>query len=273
MLHSPVLFFWALHLRILQLTDLHVFAQPEARLKGIPTRECLQDVVRYIQQNELPFDHVVVTGDHTHDELHESYQVVWEILSGWQDRLHVVPGNHDDRVVLRDVFGKIVSGTGQQLINFEFHEDHWQFLGLDTHVPGEVPGLIEQSQIDWLQQRLQSSDAANTALFFHHPPVDVKSVWMDSIGLKGRVLLQSVIQSTPRIRLVCCGHVHHDFHATLGNADVFTTPSTGIQFDPAGSVATFAADAPGYRVLEISGADFTTKVGRLPKVKYTPVND
>ena len=56
------------------------------------------------------FDHVVVTGDHTHDELPESYQAVRQILSPWLDRLWQVPGNHDDRTVLRSVFGDRISG-------------------------------------------------------------------------------------------------------------------------------------------------------------------
>ena len=41
--------------RILQLTDLHVFKDPEVRLKGIPTRELLEDVVRHIVESGQTF--------------------------------------------------------------------------------------------------------------------------------------------------------------------------------------------------------------------------
>lgn len=266
-------FYWGIVVRLLQLTDLHVFAEPGVRLKGIPTRETLHDVVEFIRSNEAPFDHVIVTGDHTHDERPESYQAVADVLSCWRDRLHVVPGNHDDRAVLREVFGDMVPGSGTELINFRIVANGWLLVGLDTHVPGQVPGLIDQAQVDWLRQCADQSDAASIAVFLHHPPVDVGSVWMDAIGLEGRELLQASLRDLPQIRLLCCGHVHHEFMATCGNAMICTTPSTGVQFDPSGSSATFAADAPGYRVVEFDGPSFSTHVVRLPDVKYKPVDD
>ena len=83
--------------RILQLTDLHLFSDPEATLKGIPTRQTLQSVVDSVLRLESRFDHVIITGDHTHDECPESYAVVREMLGQWIDQLAIVPGNHDDR--------------------------------------------------------------------------------------------------------------------------------------------------------------------------------
>lgn len=259
--------------RILQLTDLHVFSEPNQTLKGIPTRECLRDVVAFILQNEAPFDHVVISGDHTHDELAASYLAVQEILAPWADRLWQVPGNHDDRAVLREVFVNSIKGSVDQQINFQFMLDNWLCLGLDTHVPGEVAGRIEKPQLNWLRSQLNSTTSSRIALFFHHPPVEVGSVWMDKIGLEGRELLQEVLQSDDRIRLVCCGHVHHEFQFRIGHADVFTTPSTGIQFDPAGDTPTFEAAAPGYRVIEFNENNFSTHVVRLPEMKHTPICD
>ena len=259
--------------RILQLTDLHVFSEPQMRLKGIPTRECLQDVVAFILETEAPFDHVIVTGDHTHDELPESYQTVKEILSPWQDRLWQVPGNHDDRAVLRSVFGDRILGTADEFIRFEFQQDNWMCVGLDTHFPGEVAGKITTEQVNWLQERLKQTSAAGVALFFHHPPLNVGCKWMDRIGLNGRELLQAVIEQDNRIRLVCCGHVHHEFHFKMGAAEVVTTPSTGLQFVPSGDVPAFAVAAPGYRVIEFHGDALTSTVVRLPEIKYSPVDE
>lgn len=82
-----------------------------------------------------------------------------------------------------------------------------------------------------------------------------------------------MITNEERIRLVCCGHVHHEFESQIGSAKIYATPSTGLQFNPAGAVANFAADAPGYRVIEVDSEGFTTNVVRLPEVRYTPVAD
>lgn len=259
--------------RILQLTDLHVFSEAGQQLKGIPTRECLQDVVDYIMANEEPFDHVIVTGDHTHDELPESYAAVREILTPWHDRLWQVPGNHDDRILLRSAFSDRISGESDEQIRFQFAVGPWLCVGLDTHVPGEVPGNIEAGQLKWLKNLLKDSPAERVALFFHHPPVDVNSVWMDPIGLSGREQLLELVRDDRRIKLICCGHVHHEFSGIVEHTEIVTTPATGIQFDPAGDTPNFATAAPGYRVIEFDSKWFATHVVRLPEVKFIPVTD
>ena len=257
--------------KILQLTDLHVFKDPDACLKGIPTCTLLKDVVQAIRQSGEHFDCVVVTGDHTHDELPESYEAVRSVLNPWMDRLFQVPGNHDDRTVLRSVFGDRVAGAGQERINFAFSCGNWLCLGLDTHVPGAVPGLIESDQVEWAKRQLAESSARFVALFLHHPPVDVGSLWMDPIGLAGKELLQQWFSEEPRIRLVCCGHVHHEFRTLLGNAEIVTTPATGIQFSPEGRTPTVVAAPPGYRIIELSDEGYSSRVVRLSEVRYAPV--
>ena len=257
-------------IRILQLTDLHVLKDADARLKGIPTRELLQDIVRHVIDSGVEFDHVIVTGDHTHDELPESYTAVREILNPWIDRLWQVPGNHDDRTVMRSVFGDRVSGTGQKRINFSFEAGSWLCLGLDTHVPHSVPGLIEADQVNWVRSQLSACNAPFAALFFHHPPVDVGSLWMDPIGLTGKELLQDLFRQETRIRLVCCGHVHHEFRCLLGNAEIVTTPSTAIQFSPEGNSLNVVAAPPGYRIIELRDDGYATRVARLPEIRFTP---
>lgn len=256
--------------RILQLTDLHVFKDPGTLLKGIPTRELLEDVVQQLRNSGEIFDYIIVTGDHTHDELPQSYHAVREILSPWVDRLWQVPGNHDDRTVMRSVFADRIKGVGQDLITFSFNAGRWLCLGLDTHVPGAVSGKIEADQIEWIRRQIHNTNPSRVALFMHHPPVDVGSIWMDAIGLSGKELLQDLFHSENRIRLVCCGHVHHEFRTLVGHAQIVTTPSTGIQFSPAGSQATFVSDPPGYRVIELTDDQFSTTVRRLPAARFSP---
>ena len=259
-------------LRILQLTDLHVFADAAARLKGIPTRETLMDVVSFIRDNDVEFDHLILTGDHTHDETPAAYQAVKELLAPWLDRFHQVPGNHDDRGVLRDVFPESIP-PGDGPITFSFDDDDWRFVGLDSHLAGEVPGEVTEPQRTWFQEQINSRDGRLVALFLHHPPVNVGSVWMDAIALRNAEPLMSIIESTPAVRLVCCGHVHHEFDFPIGSARFVTTPSTGIQFCPKGDTPTFEATAPGYRLLEFEGNRIDTHVVRLPEIRFRPQSD
>ena len=258
--------------RILQLTDLHVFSEPHTRLKNIPTRECLQDVADFIRNESIEFDHLVITGDHTHDEQTVSYQAVRDILCDWMDKLWQVPGNHDDRAILKHVFHDRTLNESTDRVNFEFSANGWLCLGLDTHVPGEVYGNIDEAQIEWIRARMQSHSNPPTILFMHHPPVILGSPWMDQIGLHGMDLLQQLICQTSQIQLVCCGHVHHESTNQIQACRVVTTPSTGIQFSPAGDTPNFVSGPPGFRIVEITDSGVHTFVKYLPKTKYEPVD-
>lgn len=256
--------------RIVQLTDLHVFSDRRAQLFGIPTRETLAEVLAHVDANAGRVDHVVVTGDHTHDELPAAYADVRSLLSPWHDRLWQVPGNHDDRAQLRAAFSDRIAGTGASPVRFAFRAEGWLCVGLDTQAPGEVGGRLEPEQVRWIRDRLDEHDPAAAVLFLHHPPVLLGCSWLDAIGLEGRELLAELLEAEPRIRLVCCGHVHHESTTRLGAATVVTTPSTGLQFEPTGTTATFAAAPPGYRIVDLDGDACRTRVVRLPAARFTP---
>jgi Icc protein len=256
--------------RILQLSDLHPFADPDARLFGIPTRELLQDVLAHVQESGVRADHVVVTGDLTHDELPETYAAVRELLEPVLGRLWPLPGNHDGRAALRSAFGDRICGDGADRINFAFAAGDWLCLGLDTHVPGSVGGRIGADQVEWIRGRLDEYAPRAAVLFMHHPPVELGLAWLDRIGVEDAHLLQELLAEEPRIRLVCCGHVHHESSNQVGAAEVVTVPSTGLQFSSVSDVAQFVTAPPGYRIIDLNGDGYSTSVVRLSEARYAP---
>jgi len=256
---------------ILQLSDLHLFADPEGLLNGIPTRALLEDVLAHIEASGLQPDHVVVTGDHTHDELAVTYAAVRQLLGPYLDRLYQVPGNHDDRARLREGFADRIGGTGADRITFSFETDGWLCLGLDTHLPGEVRGRIGDEQLEWVRSQLREHDPRAAVFFMHHPPVELGLAWLDRIGVEDRAALEQLLAEEPRIRLVSCGHVHHESSHRVGGAEVVTVPSTGLQFSPLNDEAEFVTAPPGYRVIELDGDAYTTSVVRLPEARFSPV--
>lgn len=253
--------------RVIQISDLHVFSDPAARLKGIPTRELLCDVLSAIESSEPDLDALIITGDHTHDELESTYRDIHDLLTPWLDRLHLVPGNHDDRTELRRVFPDYVPDAPR--LTFSVAVGDWRLIGLDSHSPGEVPGELGDEQIAWLLDEVARATGP-VGLFLHHPPMAVGSDWMDALGLRDAEALQSALAAAPAVRFVACGHIHHEFHGRVGSVDVYSTPATGLQFDPAGSEPRFASGAPGYRVFHFDGTQYTTHVRRLSEIRFHP---
>lgn len=105
----------------------------------------------------------------------------------------------------------------------------------------------------------------------HHPPVDLGLPWLDRIGIEDAHLLRELLEEEPRIRLVSCGHVHHESSSRVGAAEVVTVPSTGLQFSSVSDVAQFVTAPPGYRIIELNDDGYSTSVVRLSEARYAPV--
>ncbi len=258
-------------LRVLQLTDLHLFSDPSGRLKGVPTRDTLVDVLEFLESQEDDFATLVLTGDLAHDEQLESYRQLRALLSPWISRCRLIPGNHDSRRFIREVFPELVP-PGNGALTFSLAAGRWRLIGLDSHVPGEVPGRIESEQLDWLEEELTAHALQPTILFVHHPPVPVGCAWLDEIGLQQPERLIEIISACEQVRVVSAGHVHHECEGRIGRAAFYTTPSTALQFRPGSDKPVYDTAAPGYRVFTLDDNSCCTAVVRLADARFLPAD-
>ena len=236
--------------RILQLTDCHLMADSQAELKGICTRERFARVLSAIKARHTEADLLIVTGDLTHDERPETYAALRDMLADWLPRLRVIPGNHDDREPMRQVFGDRIQHVHGRHV-FVHDLGGWRLIGLDSHRPGELSGELGELQLAWLDEQLRSHPARPTGLFVHHPPISVNSPWLDRIGLVDAESLLTLLRQHDHVRFVSCGHVHQERTAMAGSILVLTTPSTGVQFRPETTSLEVDGVDPGYRVFDL----------------------
>lgn len=235
--------------RIVQITDCHLFADPQQPLRGIVTRPRLVAVLDDIRRRVSELDLLVLTGDTAHDEAASTYDAVVELLTDWCDRVRIIPGNHDDRGCLRTCFPQATTGPAGR-ITFQQAYDGWQVIGLDTHKPGELPGRLGPEQLAWLRGCLHASQLP-TLLFCHHPPIMVHSRWLDTIGLEDTGDLEGILRDHPQVRLIVTGHVHQECAGSFAHAAVLTTPAVGPQFRPRTGELVIEDARPAYRVLEL----------------------
>jgi Icc protein len=236
--------------RIVQLTDCHLFADATRALRGIVTWPRFAAVVDDVRRRVPDFDLLVLSGDTAHDEEPATYESVRKELGDLAGRVRVIPGNHDNRQALRDMFPDSTSGLAGR-VTFHVRWDDWQVIGLDSQRPAELPGSLGGEQLAWLRARLDGAPRVSTLLLLHHPPVAVASVWLDKIGLQDASQFERTLRDHPRVRLIACGHVHQELAASLGGATVFTTPAVGPQFRPRTEQLEIEPSPPGYRVLEL----------------------
>ena len=236
--------------RIVQLTDCHLFADPTTALREIVTWPRFTSVLQSIRRQVPELDLLVITGDIAHDEVPATYDAVVGELRDWSNKVRVVPGNHDLRAALGERFAGSTNPCAGRVTFHQQWED-WQVIGLDSKRPGDVSGALGEDQLSWLRERLEVTKQLDTLLFMHHPPISVHSPWLDRIGLEDAAQLEPVLNDFPQVRLIGCGHVHHEVVAKFGPATVFTTPAVGPRFRPRTEQLVIDEGPPGFRLWEL----------------------
>jgi Icc protein len=234
-------------LRVLQLTDLHLFADPRGCLLGQNTRETLELVLELTSRTCWPVDRLLLTGDLVHDESPEGYRYLRERIAKLGVPTNGLPGNHDAPRLMSDLLG------GGEVISTRSSVRHgaWNFVFLDSTIPNEEGGHLDQRQLDTLQSALMSDPQAHALICLHHQPLPVGSSWMDTMALDNPDDFFGVLDQHPQVRAIVWGHIHQDFKQTRNGVTLLGTPSTCIQFLPGSD--DFAVDGltPGFRWLHL----------------------
>ena len=208
--------------RLLQLTDSHFGA------RSLPADPCdtLRSVIDAVRALPDPPDAVIHTGDLVDDGAEERYALLARALAALELPLHVLPGNHDDRGMLRRHFD--VPGRGQDPIQYAIELDGLRVLMLDTVRPGEPDGELGPGRLSWIADALDAEPDTPTLLALHHPPVLTGIAAMDALALAraDRVGLAAVVAACPQVCGLVAGHVHRTIATTLSGRPTLTIPST-----------------------------------------------
>lgn len=247
-------------LRVLQLTDLHLFADTSGRLAGMETERSFAEVMERVLTDYWPVDLILVTGDIAHDGGEGGYRRFKTALEGLAVRTLVVPGNHDDPTVMRRVFGSgRVTWSRNALLG------NWQFVMLDSVVPGATGGRLGEGELAALEHALAAQPSAHAMICLHHHPISMASRWIDRIGVENGDALLEVVDRHPQVRALTWGHVHQAYDRCRGHVRLLATPSTCFQFQPGSREFALDGQPPGFRWLQLhADGRIDTAVIRLP---------
>lgn len=233
--------------RILQLSDLHLTPKFERRAWRADVWAGLHRALVEAERLE-PIDRLVLSGDIANRPSRRAYSRLREALSPWLDRVRILPGNHDGRRALCEVFAdRLESGSA----NFIDTVGAWRMLGLDSKRSPFVHGKLGRKQLAWLRARLDE-DARPTLLFWHHPPIRVGTWWLDKDRLRDAAKLAKIVEGSS-VSAIFCGHVHQVFDGEFAGVPFHTSPSTAYQFEPGSRrPAAIAARHPAGRIIDLS---------------------
>jgi len=247
--------------RIVQLTDLHLTAAAGRSTWGSDVWGNLQRTLDHLRAHYSDLDLLVLSGDLANQRQPATYARLRATLAPWLERVVVLPGNHDNRAMLRAAFHDRMV-PGRSTVNFVTTIAGWKLIGLDSLRRWCVHGKLGREQLDWLAQQLRATERP-VLLFVHHPPIRVGTWWLDKDRLRdwrafGRALRGS------SVRGCACGHAHQEITGALGGVPVWVTPSTAYQFRPHALLPGAAQRTPAFRVFELHDATVLSSVVRLP---------
>ncbi len=246
--------------RILQFTDLHLFAEPDQQLFGHCTRSSFEQVLKLAQTRHWPADAILFTGDLVHDEQAKGYRYLRQRIDRLGCPCYCIPGNHD----CLDLLAAEVEPGADRDLRIE-PMGPWDLVLLDSTVRGSNGGRLRAQTLAALAQHLASAPQRPTLVALHHQPVPVGSRWLDSMQVENGAELIAIAEQHSQLKAIIWGHVHQAFDHQLNSTRMLATPSTCAQFEPRSD--DFAQDRlrPGYRWIELEpDGDLRTGVERLP---------
>jgi len=236
-------------LRLLHITDSHLYHDPTRVLKGVCTHDSFAAIIADAYRRFPAVDAVILGGDMAQDEQAATYRMLDSMLPHWQAPVMITPGNH---AALEHLYGELIPALKAHT-GYRDHVQgrHWQIIALNSHQAGHVAGRLPETELARLQQLLSASATTHALIALHHHPIPISSRWMDAIGLENRDELWNIIRRHPQVRALLCGHIHQPLDVMHDGVRVLASPSTCVQFIPCSDTFELAALSPGYRWLDL----------------------
>ena len=242
---------------IIQISDTHLFGDKNRKINGANSYLNFKKVLNHISNLKEKPDLIFVTGDLSQDCTFESYQHIANLLNELGVKYYLLPGNHDDVDVVNKVFD---FNWKKDNVDYMLELNGWQVYVIDTSHYPEDEGKISKEQLSNLEGTLSKNKNKPSIVFMHHHPVEINSLWMDKMILNEKELFNNIVRQNPQVKAVLFGHIHQVYQKNINGTFYGSAPSTSFQVLPNCEMFALEKLTPGYRLIELNGDKFSSKV-------------
>jgi 3',5'-cyclic-AMP phosphodiesterase len=249
------------HISVLQITDTHIMATPDATLLGVNTAYYFNAVLELASNSETKFDLCLVTGDLAQDPYRPTYEYLLNALENLDIPCICLPGNHDDFELMQAILCTEKVNCHKRVVL-----GNWQIIHLNSQIPDSSDGYLADTELSYLENSLKDNPNLFTLIAVHHNCVPCGSGWMDVMMIDNAKDLFDITKRHLNVKAIINGHIHQEMDVQIGNVRVLSTPSTCFQFKP--QTESFSLDglSPGYRWINLyDDGTINTEVVRLPE--------
>lgn len=229
----------------MQLTDQHLFGDPERSLRGVPTLPALRATLAAARDDLATCSAILATGDLVQDDP-GGYAHFRAEFGALGKPVLCIPGNHDDVPAMRAALSDPPFQLGGT-----FDAGTWRVILLDSTVPGETGGALGPQGLAYLEQALAGAADRHVLVCLHHHPIRMHSRWLDTVGLSDGDDFTALVRRFAQVRGVLFGHVHQAFDGVVDGVRMIATPSTCSQFKPRSDDFAIDDQPPAWRRLAL----------------------
>ncbi len=253
---------------IAQITDLHIRLPGQKAYRVVQTDAFLPPAVATLNRLDPAPDLVVVSGDLTDFGRPAEYAHLKKMLDALHMPYVLLPGNHDERGMLREVYADhpyLGGADVEGYMQYAVEEFPVRVLALDTVVPLQSHGSLCERRLAWLAARLDEQPERPTVIVMHHPPFETGIAHMDAIGLlQGAQELAAIVSRHANVERILCGHLHRTIFRRFAGTIASTCPSpahqVALDLRPDGPSA-FVMEPPGFHLHEWRNGALVSHVG------------
>ncbi|MGK2894509.1 metallophosphoesterase family protein [Klebsiella michiganensis] len=211
-------------MKIIQISDTHICKEKNnvffSQISMVNLKKITDDIKKH-----KDISAVLITGDISQDGTIESYINSLELLGNINPPIYCIPGNHDNIENMCEAF----SSSNIRIISDAVEIDGWEFHYINTTIPGEDCGLIDDYNLNLIRKKL-SETTNNVVIVTHHHILPVGTQLVDECMVLNTDELLKVLDENKSVKLVMCGHVHGDYKITRGHYCMETSPATCFQW-------------------------------------------
>ncbi len=238
-------------MRIIQITDLHIYPKDEI-INGVDTRLNFLKVLKAI--SNIQHDLVVITGDLSFFDAEENiYHWIKNQLAFYNiTKYYIIGGNHDNANVLSESF---------DLKNDLHNDELYYFVEPNLIFLDTIKGFCSEKQLKWFENKILSLNKSNPVIFMHHPPFKSGVPHMDNkYAFEQPEKFTRICNNNPNPVYVFCGHYHNEITLIRDNINMFITPSTYLQIYMFNENFQVDHRIPAFRLIDIDKNQIKTTV-------------
>ena len=209
---------------IAQISDLHITPVGLRAYQQVDTAAALTRCIKELNRFSPRPHFVVISGDLVDAPSKEAYDHLLELLSPLAIPFAAVPGNHDDRDLMRAALPDGYARPSGALHSLHTIGDVDVVL-VDSTTPGRNYGTLDAESLAWLEGVLATSPSRPALVFMHHPPFVTGISHMDVQNLRNADDLADTLRRHRRARLVAAGHVHRAALTSFAGASATICPA------------------------------------------------